>query len=637
MFLKRVLTLIVIVSLAVSATMGFSQSFPASQNDPVLEKIIELGKTDNQVMKWLDTFTNRFGGRYTGSDAYNNAAEWAIYQFRKWGMRAELEEVGEVPVGFNRGRWSGKMIKPEEKSLYFGTPANTAGTKGIQRGHVVIAPEDSLRVLSMKSQFTGAWVLIPGASNGFSRDGRRRTVKSFLVRNLEEAGALGTIMRASVPMRILDGHVASWEELPVLPDIKLQDTQYDEIKELVGNGERVELEFDIRNYFKLGPVKYHNVVAWIPGTTYPDEYIIMSGHLDSFDGGTGAVDCGCGITTAMEAARLISMAGGKPKRTVMAILFAAEEMGIIGAQSWVRKNREKIPNVAALINRDHNPAAIHNVSVPETWAADFEKITKPLIGLNPNFPFELIVNPYPAVKSTRPGGTDASAFSMVGVPTLRTGEMTDYNYSRAWHTLYDTYNEVAPYTEHQEHAALVEAVLAYGIANLDHQLTREKVYLTDGLYADINTDKGRIIASLDFEEVPKTVESFIRLFEAPGARRRMRRGQRGPAIGVFNNIDSRTAAQGVLTSDTYKNRAVSALPGERNSSVSHDKAGILGMLSPTSFYLTSGDKSSYDRRYTPIGTVIAGLDIVGTFAEGDSIRSVRITRVGPKATNFRRR
>lgn len=639
MFLKRFLILVAIFSLVFSASLGFSQSFPESQDDPVLKRIIELGMTDNQAMKWLDIACNRFGGRYTGTDAYNNAAEWAVYEFRKWGMQVELDEVGEVPVGFNRGPYFGKMIEPTEKALYFGTPSYTAGTKGVQQGPAVIAPEDSMQILSMKDQFKDAWVLIPGDSRGFARDGRRETRKSFLVRTLEETGALGTIQRARVPIQMMDGAVSSWEDLPTLPDIKLQDIQYDEIKGIVSGGNTVELEFEIRNWFKLGPVKYHNIIAWIPGTTYPDEYVIMSGHFDSFDGATGAVDDGSGFTPGMEAARLILKAGGTPKRTIMVHLFAAEENGIIGSQSWIRKNPEKIPKIAVLMNRDGSPSAITGVTVPGSWSAGFEKIVEPLKNLNPTFPFELSVNNYPGTRATRAGGTDASAFSMVGVPTLRMNTETDYQYSRAWHTLFDTYNEVEPYREHQEHSALVMAVLAYGIANLDRQLSRDDVYLADGLYADINTAKGRIMASLDFENVPATVASFVKLFEASGAQsggRQRGRQQRVPTIGIFEKIDLITAAHAAVTAEAYKSRADVKLPEEKNPGLIHDRAGVLGMISPTQFYITSDKKTAYDGKYTPIGTVIAGLDIVSTIAQGDSIRSVRITRIGQKARDFRR-
>ena len=94
---------------------------------------------------------------------------------------------------------------------------------------------------------------------------------------------------------MLDGFVASWDTLPMLPDIKLLDTQYDEIKALVEKKQPVVLEFDIRNWFKMGPVKYHNVVATLRGTTYPDEYIVIGGHFDAFTSGTGGVDDGSGI------------------------------------------------------------------------------------------------------------------------------------------------------------------------------------------------------------------------------------------------------------------------------------------------------------------------------------------------------
>jgi len=145
-------------------------------------------------MKWADYATNRFGGRLTGSDAYTNAAEWALWQFKEWGVEAYLDEVGEVPVGFNRGPWFGKMVVPEEKALYFGTPSFTAGTKGVQRGRLVIlhadpfsipgrrpSPEDVeakraaveaaiAEVKSDLSKFDGAWVLIAGENSGW--DGR---------------------------------------------------------------------------------------------------------------------------------------------------------------------------------------------------------------------------------------------------------------------------------------------------------------------------------------------------------------------------------------------------------------------------------------------------------------------------------
>ena len=90
-----------------------------SQTDSVVAKTIEIGKSDNQTMNHLDILCNRFGGRVTGSDAYENAAEWAASKFREWGMEVEMDEAGELPVGFNRGPWFGRMLSHNGMNLHF--------------------------------------------------------------------------------------------------------------------------------------------------------------------------------------------------------------------------------------------------------------------------------------------------------------------------------------------------------------------------------------------------------------------------------------------------------------------------------------------------------------------------------------
>ena len=77
----------------------------SAQHNKVVDRIIEIGRTDNRTMQHLDVITNRFGGRPVGSDAYDNAAEWCASEFKKWGMEVIMDEAGTVPVGFNRGPW----------------------------------------------------------------------------------------------------------------------------------------------------------------------------------------------------------------------------------------------------------------------------------------------------------------------------------------------------------------------------------------------------------------------------------------------------------------------------------------------------------------------------------------------------
>ena len=108
-----------------------------AQSDPVMQKIVEIGNTDNRSMEHLDILCNRFGGRLIGSDAYENAALWAASKFEEWGMEVVMDEVGELPVGFNRGPWFGKLLAENGMVLHFATPSYTSGTKGVQRGHVL--------------------------------------------------------------------------------------------------------------------------------------------------------------------------------------------------------------------------------------------------------------------------------------------------------------------------------------------------------------------------------------------------------------------------------------------------------------------------------------------------------------------
>lgn len=115
-----------------------ASSAPAVAQDAAVKKIIEIGKTDNRVMHQIDILTNRFGGRPIGSDAYENAAEWMIREYKSWGLDVKLEEAGSLPVGFNRGPWFGRLLGDNAMNLHFVTPSYTSGTKGVQRGHVLI-------------------------------------------------------------------------------------------------------------------------------------------------------------------------------------------------------------------------------------------------------------------------------------------------------------------------------------------------------------------------------------------------------------------------------------------------------------------------------------------------------------------
>ena len=515
--------------LSIFATALILQYTSASfaQTDPVVQKIIEIGKTDNQTMKHLDILCNRFGGRLIGSDAYENAAAWAASKFKEWGMQVEMDESGTLPVGFNRGPWFGRMLSDNGMILHFATPSYTSGTHGIQQGNVLIEPKTQAEFNRMKGRLKGAWVLISGTSTGWPIDiskkadldrakimaenakiekkndsintlnwmNRGTDVKkieplplkeepALFYKQMIEAGILGIIQSATVPITALYDRKnidsMTFETLPTIPDIKLDEHQYKIIEEMAKERRTFELEFDIRNHFKMGPIKYHNVIGIIPGTEFPNEYVIMGGHLDAFDVATGGVDDGSGSTPAMEAARLIMKAGGKPKRTILVCLWAGEEFGLLGSTSWVAKNKDKLDKISNMFNRDGGPTVANSLSVSEAMWSDIEKICQPLNSINPDFPFTLKKRE-PREKPKKAAGTDSGPFSVVGIPTMTFGTEDpkgfNFSYGEIWHTERDLYNKSIP--EYQEHTAIVTAVVVYGVANLDHLLSRDGYYLPE--------------------------------------------------------------------------------------------------------------------------------------------------------------
>ncbi len=604
-----------------------------SQHDEVTERIIELGITQPKVMEHIDVLTNRFGDRITGSDSYEIAARWAAEEMRSWGMVVELQEAGELPVGFNRGPYSGKMVYPFDLTLDFGTPAYTSGTKGRQKGHVVISPETIDEFWEMRDDIEGAWVLIDGNNTGWPRD---RGGKSELTRLMKNAGALGTIQLATFPIRLLYARVGSWDELPGLPDIKLIDSQYEKVKDLVEAGEKVELEFDIRNYFRPGPVRFHNVIGWIPGTEKPDEYVILGGHLDGLAGATGAVDNASGVGPSMEAARLIMEAGGKPKRTIMVHLWAAEEFGLIGSREWVMSNPDKLPRISMMINRDGGTNCISGISVPKAMMADFEKVVEPILDMHPVYPFQLSERTRQIRKGGR-GGTDTHWFLQRGVPAFGFQTRGEHSYGRTWHTNLDTYDELIP--EYLEYSSMVTAVVAYGIANLDNLLSREGLFMPDGLYGDVRTNKGLFSILLDEESAPMTVANFVGLAEGTITNAAFPQGRPYFNGSIWHRVvEGHVIQTGIPvidggTPDERTGNTGYHIPNEI-SGLSHNKAGMVGMANAgphtnsSQWYVTLADRSYLDGNYTLFGEVVSGMNVVNNIEQGDTVYSVNIVRAG---------
>jgi hypothetical protein len=467
---------LVAIGLAGPIAVGTPATDSGNARSPDVVRIISAGRDDCRVMDHLDVLCNQFGPRLTGSDNLTSACEWARDRFASFGVdEARLESRGEFPVGFNRGPWFGRVVEPETRTLDFVTMAWSAGTKGAVRGKAMIAPKNKSELDQAKAKGTiaGAWVLLPrsGSPGGPRLEPAFRRV---LPKELEDAKAAGIVSCSPSELLLTGGaHKVSWDKLPRLPSVTLPRKQFDELAGWLSDGKPVTLEFDIRNHFKKGPVKLYNVLADIKGAQLPEEFVIVGGHIDSWDGATGATDNGTGVATTLEAARILTRSGVKPKRTIRFMLWSGEEQGLLGSAAYVKAHKDLAPKISAVLVHDGGTNYLSGIGATEAILSDFEQVFTPINDLDPNYPFAMR-----KIAGLFGGGSDHASFLDVNVPGFFWRQAGRARYQRTHHTQYDTFDAAIP--EYQRHSSLVVALAAYGIANLDHLLSRDKLRAPGG-------------------------------------------------------------------------------------------------------------------------------------------------------------
>lgn len=210
----------------------------------------------------------------------------------------------------------------------------------------------------------------------------------------------------------------------------------------------------------LPDVESASVIGDIRGSEHPDQIVVVSGHLDSWDLGTGAIDDGAGVAVSMEAANLVQKLHLKPKRTIRIIAWMAEESGSAGGQAYFRKNQTNVVNHFAAIETDGgagHPTGI-NVNVARGARSFFTPVAQVLRAIGAG-----------GINPTEHAGADISLMEKAGVPTfspIQDGRFY-FNYH---HTAADTLDKIVP-RELQENSAVV-ATLAYALANLEQPLPR---------------------------------------------------------------------------------------------------------------------------------------------------------------------
>jgi Zn-dependent M28 family amino/carboxypeptidase len=209
----------------------------------------------------------------------------------------------------------------------------------------------------------------------------------------------------------------------------------------------------------LAPTQSYNVIGDLKGSEHPEQFVIVSGHLDSWDLGTGAIDDAAGVAVAMQVANLCKQLGLHPKRTIRVIAWMDEENGTAGGNTYGVEHKSEAANHIAAFESDLG--AGH----PLGMTGNFKTEAAPALQ-----PFAKILEPIGATL-LQPGGSgsDVEPLSAFGVPCF--GLIQDNRtYFHYHHTAADTLDKVNPH-ELAENAALI-AVYAYGIADAPKFLPR---------------------------------------------------------------------------------------------------------------------------------------------------------------------
>tara|TARA_A100001391_G_C5054672_1_gene274388 strand:- start:594 stop:1784 length:1191 start_codon:yes stop_codon:yes gene_type:complete len=260
-------------------------------------------------------------------------------------------------------------------------------------------------------------------------------------------------------------------------EINVRQSDYDYLAARVNEGVDIQVEFDLEHNLSAGPFPVYNVIAEIPGTEFPEQVIIISGHMDSWDGpgSQGTTDNGTGTAVTIEAARILMAAGVQPKRTIRFALWGGEEQGLLGSKGYIESlSEDELANISAAFVDDGGTNYQGGVPAADFMIDYFAAATAPINGVfvSETDNEHLNVN----IRSTGPkiethGGSDHASFNKIGVPGFFWDEIGRAEYGYGWHTQNDTLDLAIE--EYLMQSATNAAIVAYNLANAPDLLPRE--------------------------------------------------------------------------------------------------------------------------------------------------------------------
>ena len=460
----------VLVRLSLAALLGGTLLVPRAHTqapsrlawlDPYREaatRLIQESTSDDFAWRRLAELTDTYGHRFSGSENLDLAIAWAVDTMKRDGLEDVRTEPVMVPR-WVRGRESAELVVPSGQSLAILGLGGSIGTPaaGIEAEVLVVNSFEDLRKRAADAK--GRIVLFNAPFTTYPDTITHRTGGA---RAASQHGALAALVRGVGPVGLRTPHTGSVEygqSITPIPAASVAAEDADRIARLRARGVPVRVRLTMDAHVEAD-VESANVVGEIRGRERPREIVLLGGHIDSWDVGTGASDDAVGCIVTWEAARLMLKLGLRPRRTVRIVLWTNEENGLRGAAAYAARHAAHAADHVFALESDSGvfePASIGFTGsiAARTLARDIGTLLAPL-GLT-----EVVGGG---------GGADIGPIAQAANAPMMAYLGNPARYFTIHHTSADTVERIAPGEVSRAAAAI--AVIAYVVAEMPERLPK---------------------------------------------------------------------------------------------------------------------------------------------------------------------
>lgn len=431
----------------------------ASYND-IANQIIQLsvyGAAQNQSYNRLATLTDKFGSRLAGSQSLEDAIDYMLAQLKADGLENVHGEEAVIPHWI-RGEESATMLQPRVHPLPMLGLGYSIGTgpAGITADVIVVKSFDELQARA--SEVPGKIVVYNNDYLGYGISVEYRALGAARAAKL---GAVASLIRSVASLSIDSPHTGMQDYqdgIKKIPTACITVEDAEMMWRMAQRGERIQVFLNMSAQ-NLPSTISRNTVAEIKGSTYPEQVVLLSGHLDSWDVGQGAMDDGGGALISWQALSLVRQLGLRPKRTLRMVLWTAEEFGGVGAQAYYDQHKVDVNNFDLVMESDIG--TFTPTGIDFTGSANATKIMTEVLKL---------LKPINAsILDGNGEGTDISPWMSAGVPGASLKNLND-NYFYFHHSQGDTMTVQDPVAMNL--CSAVWAVTSFVVADMDQMLPR---------------------------------------------------------------------------------------------------------------------------------------------------------------------